>query len=148
MRFLAVLAADHHVVTATGLGPRRGEHNRGNQHKSRCRDGTCQFPHELRDHEVLKPRKEPPNRENRNNEMKADNLLSRPTNSKMSRKKSEPPANREEMNLQNYNRKSKSPRLLYDGKHQIAGADHEFRVPDAEHHRPGITVPISMSGLR
>ncbi len=73
-RMTSVLAANSHVIAATGLGPRRSEHDRRQQHKT-CRRATAhQLPHKLRDH-VKNREKELPKHENRKTEMKTRMIL-------------------------------------------------------------------------
>lgn len=124
MRILAVVAADHHIITATGLGPRRSKHDRRNQHKGCRGDMTCQFPHELRDHEESKPQEEPPNCENRNNEMKVENRPSKPDIFRKSRKKLRTRntcSTGQAAEVLNHN--EHPPTIAYGGQSRFAGAN-------------------------
>jgi hypothetical protein len=48
---VGVVPADHHVITATGFGPRRRQHSTGQQRQGCRRGATRDLPRRLRDHE-------------------------------------------------------------------------------------------------
>jgi hypothetical protein len=55
-----MVSADHHVITATGLGIRRRKDYRGDQHQGCRRSVTHRMPHKSRDHEGSELKQELP----------------------------------------------------------------------------------------